>query len=192
MTIIQFCAFISGIFTIVVSAGADSLLFPLGLTPLYEKPASNGFPIAFLEPADTCISDSSISEGTGVTWLLIRSRNLHGWVNGSSVCGKGNDSTESGTRAGAFRKNDPDAKRRYRILEQHADWPRRIVKAVREGNICLDMNKEQLSAAWDKPFRKSKAFILGAGELELWYFEGEDGVIFSVFLNRGRVVGWSE
>jgi len=173
-------------------SGDDSLLFPLGLTPLYEKPVSNGFPIAFLEPADTCITDSSISEGTGVTWLLIRSGNLQGWVTGSSMYRKGNDSGESRIRAGVFRKSDPDAKRRYRILEQHAGWPRRIVKAVREGNICLDMTEEQVSAAWGDPIRKAKAFILGAGQQELWYFKGEDGIILSVFLNRGRVVGWSE
>jgi hypothetical protein len=54
------------------------------------------------------------------------------------------------------------------------------------------MNEEQLHAAWGEPFRKSKAFILGAGQQDLWYFKGEDGAIMSVFLNRGRVVGWSE
>jgi hypothetical protein len=192
MADIQFRACISAVLLIAVAASAGTLLFPLGLTPLYEKPVSNGFPIAFLEPADTCVSDSSISEGTGTTWLRIRSKDLHGWVNGSSVSGKGNDDAQSGTRTGTFRKSDPDAKRRYRILEQHADWPRRIVKAIREGNICLDMNEEQLHAAWGEPFRKSKAFILGAGQQDLWYFKGEDGAIMSVFLNRGRVVGWSE
>ena len=173
-------------------SGKDSLLFPLGLTPLYEKPVSNGFPIAFLEPADTCIADTTVSQETGITWFRIRSKNVQGWVNGSSMRGMENDSGESRKRVGAYKKNDPDAKRRYRILEQHADWPRRIVKAIREGNICLDMNEEQLSAAWGEPFRKARAFILGAGQQELWYFKGEDGIILAVFLNSGRVVGWSD
>jgi hypothetical protein len=171
---------------------ADTLLFPLGLTPLYEKPVSNGFPIAFLEPADSCITDSSIAEGTGGAWFRIKSRTLEGWVTGSSMRGTEAGIEEPRIKAGAFKKSDPDAKRRYRILEQHADWPRRIVKAIREGNICLDMNEEQLSAAWGDPLRKARAFILGAGQQELWYFKGEDDIILAVFLSSGRVVGWSE
>jgi hypothetical protein len=192
MTTTQFRAFISGIIIIAGSVQADTLFFPLGLTPLYEKPVPNGFPIAFLEPADTCNVDSSASQGTGITWLRIRSKNLQGWVTGSSMREMGNDRGESRKRVGAYNKSDPDAKRRYRILEQHTDWPRRIVTAIREGNICLDMNEEQLSAAWGNPLRKTRAFILGAGQQELWFFKGEDGVILAVFLNRGRVVGWSE
>jgi hypothetical protein len=172
--------------------GEDSLLFPQGLTPLFEKPISNGFPIAYLESSDTCIADSSFSDGAGNAWQRIRSGEKYGWVRASSMLANGTSGASAPKKQGTYKKDDPDAKRRYRALEGHADWPRRIVKSIREGNICLDMNGEQVYAAWGEPFRKGKAFILGTGQQEMWYYKNEGGTIEVVFLNNGRVVGWSE
>jgi hypothetical protein len=89
-------------------------------------------------------------------------------------------------------KLDADAKRRYRVVAQHPEWDRRIVKAVREGKICLDMNETQLLGSWGEPLQKSAAFILGAGKQDLWLYKSHGGKFETVFLIKGRVVGWSD
>jgi hypothetical protein len=170
----------------------DSLLFPQGLIPLFEKPAANGFPVAFLEPVDTCIVDSTLFDNSVAQWYRINSSGKTGWVRASGMAVRGGAGITPPEKEGAYSKNDPDVKRRYRALEGHADWPRRIVKAIREGTICLDMNEEQVTASWGEPFRKGKAFILGAGQQEMWYYKDGNGAIEIVFLNNGRVVGWSD
>jgi hypothetical protein len=173
-------------------ASSGPFLFPVGLTPLYEKPLSNGFPVAFLEPSDTCMSDSSASDNVGTLWRRVASGKNSGWVLASALHDPASSEEPSGQKKAGFRKTDPDAKRRYRVIEQHPEWPRRIIKAIREGTICLDMDEGQLIASWGEPLQKGKAFILGAGRQELWYYKDADGTMQTVILNRGRVVGWSE
>jgi hypothetical protein len=167
------------------------LVAPRGMAPLYEKPDPEGLPFSYLEASDTCRVSGAAADSTGVDWFSLTSGSKSGWVRESSVqpLVKQEETVSSAVTA---RTADPDAKRRYRILSQHAEWPRRIVKVVREGRICLDMNQEQLAAAWGEPLEKSSAFILGLGSQELWFYRGSDGKNQVVFLVKGRVVGWSE
>jgi len=167
-----------------------SILLPAGLTPLYENPSPADLPRSYLEPSDTCRTDASLVDSTGVVWVSVKSGGNRGWVRQSSL--RRPSAPEADRGQAVTVKLDADAKRRYRILEQHPDWPRRIVKAVREGKICLDMSEEQLAASWGEPQHKGSAFILGAGSYDQWYFKFGNGPVQSVFLVKGRVVGWTE
>jgi hypothetical protein len=174
------------------SATADTTatVVPIGLAPLYDNPLSGGLPMSYCEPSDTCHIDSSARDSAGTVWLKIKSGSKSGWIQKSSV--KAPRSQDEGPKsAGVSLKADPDAKRRYRVLEQHGDWPRRIIKMVREGKICLDMNDDQLAASWGAPVQKTRAFILGAGTHELWIYRSVGGESTIVFLVKNRVVGWS-
>jgi hypothetical protein len=170
---------------------AHDTMLPIGLVPLYEKPVSGSLPVSYCEPSDTCRVDSSIVDSTATQWMQVTSREKKGWVLKKALRSSqaGPDDIQT---AGTILKNDPDAKRRYRILDQHPEWPRRIVKAVREGRICLDMSEEQTVASWGQPSQKGSTFILGAGSQDIWYYVMPDRKIQPVFLVKGRVVGWSE
>lgn len=190
LTIIS-SAFLSGADTLPVIDSAKTVV-PAGLTPLYENPVPGGLPLSYLEPIDTCHIDSARFDTTNTEWVFVRSGSRSGWLRKSSVQspflppGSGLLSRSRET------KLDADAKRRYRIVEQHPEWDRRIVKAVRDGTICLDMSEIQLVGSWGEPFQKGAAFILGAGKQELWLYKSFGGKVETVFLIKGRVVGWSE
>jgi hypothetical protein len=168
----------------------DSLRFPTGLTPLYDVPSEGSLPTVYIEPADTCRVDSAFTDADKTDWIRVSSGLKRGWVRSSALQGAA-DSEEKGIRRRSFHAGDPDAKRRYRILEKHPQWPRRIIRAVREGMICLDMDEAQLVAAWGEPFQKSSVFILGAGSQQLWHYKDSQDRIQVVVLSKGRVVGWS-
>lgn len=165
------------------------IVVPLGLTPIYESPIPGGFPVSYLEPADTCHIDSSRFDTANVEWAFVKSRSRSGWLQKSSVRQAGLPSSAPQSRG---LRLDADAKRRYRILEQHPEWERRIVKVIREGSICLDMNDAQVLASWGEPLQKSVTFILGAGKQDLWFYKSLSGKFETVFLVKGRVVGWSD
>lgn len=165
---------------------------PLGLTPLYERPVPDGLPVSYLEPSDTCHIDSARFDTANVEWAFIRSQSRSGWLQKSSVRPAYIPPTAPKLFGSREPRLDEDARRRYRILEQHPDWERRIIKVIREGNICLEMNDEQVAASWGEPLQKSKAFILGAGRQDLWLYKSPSGKFETVFLVKGRVVGWSD
>jgi len=167
-------------------------VLPLGLTPLYDAPAPGGFPMSYLEPTDTCTIDSTRFDTLNNAWAFVKSRSRSGWLQKSSVRPALLPSGAPRSSESREMKPDADAKRRYRILAQHPDWERRIIKVIREGKICLDMTDEQIAASWGEPMQKSTAFILGAGSQELWLYKGPSGKIETVFLVKSRVVGWSE
>jgi hypothetical protein len=166
-------------------------VLPIGLAPLYDNPFSGALPVSYCEPADTCRVDSSATDSSGNVWLFVKSGVKTGWLQKTSTRIPSFSQEENAAAANVRAKADPDAKRRYRIVEQHPQWPRRIVKMVREGQICIEMTEEQLTASWGEPAQKNHAFILGVGKQNLWiYRQGNESVV--VFLVKGRVVGWSE
>ncbi|MBN2036820.1 MAG: hypothetical protein JW768_08775 [Chitinispirillaceae bacterium] len=169
----------------------DLLRFPTGLTPVYATTSEGHLPIAYVEPADTCRVDSTVAQGDSIIWVHISSGSKRGWIR-SSALQRASEAGEGSTSRRSFHAKDPDAKRRYRVLEKSPEWPRRIIRAVRDGTICLDMNEAQLVAAWGAPFQKSSAFILGAGSQQLWHYKDSKGRIQVVVLSKGRVVGWSQ
>ena len=76
------------------------------------------------------------------------------------------------------------------VLRDHPDWPRSVIRAVRNGQVCLDMTGGHLKASWGEPFQKSMAFTLGMGKHDMWFFRASDGAILTVSLQNDRVVGW--
>jgi hypothetical protein len=170
-------------------ADSTKIVLPLGLTPLYESPVSGGLPLSYLESADTCRIDSTRFDTANIEWVFARGQSRSGWLQKSSV--RLAYLPPSAPQSKSFIL-DADAKRRYRIIAQHPDWERRIVKVVREGKICLDMNDEQVLASWGEPLQKGAAFILGAGKQNVWLYKSPGGRFETVFLVKGRVVGWSE
>jgi hypothetical protein len=164
---------------------------PLGLTPLFDSPVPGGFPVSYLEPEDTCRIDSTKFDTSNVEWAFVKSQSRSGWLQKSSVRPTGGQSPAQQSSGGNASVLDDDAKRRYRIVEKHPEWDRRIVKVIRDGKICLDMNDAQLLASWGEPLQKSTAFILGAGNQDLWIYKGQSGTYETVFLVKGRIVGWS-
>ncbi len=166
-------------------------MLPMGLTPVHEKPLSGSLPVSYCEQGDTCRIDSSMVDSTGTAWLFVRSGQKSGWVMRAGMCSPRSHQEVLQTEANTL-KNDPDAKRRYRILEQHPEWLRRTARAVREGRICLDMSEQQVIASWGEPSQKGNTFILGAGQQDIWYYAMPDRKVQCVFLVKGRVVGWSE
>lgn len=190
LTVVALSIALAGVFadTLPIIDSARIVL-PLGLTPLFDVPAPGGFPISYLEPSDTCRIDSARFDTANVEWAFVRSQSRSGWLQKSSIRPALMPSMVPQSKVG---KLDADAKRRYRVLGQHPEWERRIVKVVREGNICLDMSEEQVLASWDEPLQKSMAFVLGAGKQNIWIYKSPGGRFETVFLVKGRVVGWSE
>ena len=189
LTVVALSIALAGVFadTLPIIDSARIVL-PLGLTPLFDVPAPGGFPISYLEPSDTCRIDSARFDTANVEWAFVRSQSRSGWLQKSSIRPALMPSMVPQSKVG---KLDADAKRRYRVLGQHPEWERRIVKVVREGNICLDMSEEQVLASWDEPLQKSMAFVLGAGKQNIWIYKSPGGRFETVFLVKGRVVGLS-
>ncbi len=75
-------------------------------------------------------------------------------------------------------------------LRDHPDWPRRIMQAVRKAAICLKMTREQLLLSWNEPYQKTSGFILGFGDVEIYFYRQADPI--AVILKNGEIVGWSE
>jgi len=177
--------------TLSVKDSAKTVL-TLGLTPLYDAPVPGGFPLSYLEPTDTCTIDSSRFDTLNTEWAFVRSVSRSGWLQKSSVRPAYQPDGPASNASSKEKKMDADARRRQRIVSEHPEWERRIARVIREGKICLDMTNAQIEASWGEPVQKSGAFILGAGKQEIWYYKGSGGKIETVFMVKGRVVGWTE
>jgi hypothetical protein len=158
------------------------------VVPFYAKPQSDLLPSGYFGKDENCDAESLFVDTSGSAWFRIRR-------NGASVYSPASDwryVAAAGEDVSTQRsEDDADRKRRLLILQQHRDWPRRIIKAVRDGTICLDMTTEQIIASWDEPFQKSRCFTLGLGNYEVWFFTGRDKKLLAVTLTNGRVTGWS-
>ncbi len=90
------------------------------------------------------------------------------------------------------RQNEKEKRRRLRILREHRDWPRRIIRTVRFGRICLDMTTQHLAASWGDPTQKSNAFTVGLGIHSVWIYSEEAGSkITVVIIKNNSVIGWT-
>jgi len=87
---------------------------------------------------------------------------------------------------------DEDKKKRLKIISKHPEWTRKIKRAVRDGNICLEMNGEQLTASWGEPSKKLQAFIINAGDFDLWIYTTSKDKFIAVSLKDDRIIGWSK
>jgi hypothetical protein len=169
--------------------GQDSLkkAIVLQTTPLYDEPVGGMLPQSFIEKGDSCVIDSFFTDSSGISWFHVKKPGLLKWAQKLSVAYV---TPENEDIQSVVIKDEADAKRRLRILRDHAEWPRRVKSAVRAGKVCLGMDPSQLAAAWGDPFQKGKSFILGVGECDTWFYKGNKEQILFVVLSRGNVIGW--
>ena len=170
-----------------VSAESKSALI-VESAPWYDNPAPAQLPQGFFEKMDSCIVDTAVVDSAGTPWFKVHKGSRQGWVAASKVRYTSEIKDDFFT---AVRSDDADKKRRLSVLRQHENWPRRIKLAVRNGSVCLDMTAEQVVAAWDKPVRTGKAFVLGVGTVTRCYFGESAATVLCVDLQNDRVIGWS-
>ena len=163
----------------------------LSLTPVFSIPQSGLLPGFYLEKNSICSIDSTLVDSSDSAWFLVSNEKNSGWIKAenlrfSSYSGSPSESNPTPVNS------DKDKIHRYGIVREHPDWSRRIQKTVRDGKVCLEMSEEQLKASWGEPFQKNRAFLLGSGAYDVWFYRGSDGKMLMVGLSRGRVIGWSE
>lgn len=178
------------IFTALGARGTDSHreIVLLKDAPCYPQPRGGQLPRAFLERGDTCTVDSVATDSTSRLWFRLASPQSGTWIPGTAV--RYVENIDGGEISSPVHDDRDARKRRYRILREHRDWPRRIQRAIREGVVCLGMSREQLTASWGEPFQKGKAWTLGIGEYQSWFYRGDEGQIVYVCLAEDRVIGW--
>jgi hypothetical protein len=157
--------------------------------PFFDEPGQGLLARGFLDKRDSCEVDSTHVDSLGTAWFHIRSRkNAGGWVVAKTVAYVSDVPADFASRHAA---GDLDKKRRLEILKNHQQWPRRIIQAVRNGRICLEMSEEQVVASWGEPAEKRKAYMIGVGDyLTLFYRRSGQGTLV-VALQNDRVIGWT-
>jgi hypothetical protein len=156
--------------------------------PHCPEPLPGLLPAGYINKGDTCLVETTLVDSSGGAWFLLHTGTTRVWSPAVNWRYVGAVTDEISASRGV---NDDDRKRRLRILQQHREWPRRIIAAVREGKICLDMSGEQLVASWGEPSQKSPAFAVGLGVHEAWFYAGTGSDAAVVLLIDGRVIGWS-
>ncbi|HON10526.1 MAG TPA: hypothetical protein PLE24_06620 [Chitinispirillaceae bacterium] len=164
----------------------------LALTPVFSRPATGFLPEFFLDKNDTCTIDSTFVDSTGTAWFLIRTGEKNGWSRAESIRFRQDNGKEPEEQNTLNKESEAEKKRRYKIVRENLQWPRRMQQAVREGIVCLDMDEQQLIASWGEPVQKSRAFIIGQGRFDVWFFKSKDGKIVMVSFSDGKVSGWTE
>ena len=159
------------------------------VTPYFAEARPGLLPRGYVNQGDTCLMLQAHVDSLGAPWFELKRDEQKIWSSAKNWQYV-SDIVDEEVSA-ARKQSDADRKRRLRILQKHRDWPRRIIRLVREGEICLDMTAEQLAASWGEPLHKSRAFTVGLGEHEFWIFSGEKGRMPVVSLRNGRIIGWS-
>lgn len=158
------------------------------ISPYYKSLNNEGLPTGYISKNDTGIIQSVMLDSAGIPWFSI----MTGGVCVFSPAKYWKYLSDADTSAYADgESNDSDKKRRLTILHDNPQWPRRIIRAVRTGRICLDMTSAQLIAAWGEPIQKSDAFAVGLGTHTIYFFQNSSEKLTSVLLKDDVVVGWS-
>jgi hypothetical protein len=133
--------------------------------PFFDAPEQGTLARGFFDKRDSCEVDSTLVDSLGTAWFhvcpLRSHKNACGWVIAKNVVYASDIPADFASRYAA---GDQDKKRRLEILKSHQQWPRRIIQAVRNGRICLDMSEEQVVASWGEPAEKRKAYMVGVGD----------------------------
>lgn len=168
--------------------GAGTSAVAVETAPYFDKPSTELLAIGFIEKHDSCSVDSAFVDSSGMPWFCIRIKNRVAWVHAASLRYVSEVSQDFFSRQA---KGDDDKKRRLEILQNHPGWPHRIKMAVKNGQVCLDMSEEQLSASWGQPLERKKSFMLGIGDYLCLLYKGESKGVLFVFIQNDRVIGWS-
>lgn len=169
------------------------------LAPLFDEPAPGLLARGFLDKHDSCVVDSTHVDSAGAAWFHVRplrgpgassTNKAAGWVGAKAVLFVSDMPADFASQDA---RGDGDRKRRLEILKAKPQWPRRVIQAVRNGRICLDMSEEQVAASWGKPAERRKAFMIGVGDyVTLVYRDAIAGRgTCMVALQNDRVIGWT-
>ena len=162
--------------------------------PVFDEPLTGLLARGFIGKRDTCEVDSTKVDSAGAAWFHVRisqglgGKKNEGWVGAGAVRYVSDIPENFASRDAA---GDADRKRRLEILKSHQEWPRRVIGAVRNGKICLDMTEEQVVAAWGVPAERHKSYMVGVGNYLVLLFKGSDKGTLGVMMQDGRVVGWT-
>ncbi len=157
-------------------------------TPYYHEAKVGSLPAGYINKGDTCPVVAVHVDTTGIPWFQFNINSSPVW----SPAKYWKYISEIDTTAYAEGKQgDEDKKRRLRVLREHREWPRRIIRAVRFGRICLDMTGEQCIASWDKPEQKSSSFTIGLGKHAIWLFKDQSNIYTAVIIKNNRIIGWT-
>jgi hypothetical protein len=134
---------------------------------------------------------SIVTDSLGKEWYMVRDtkKGSEGFIISESLEFLG-DEEKSETFLKLSSVEKEDRKRRIQLLKKHPRWPRRIKRAVRNGTVCLKMTEEQLSASWRLPHIKTSGFILGFGQVRIFFYNEANPI--AVVIKNGEVIGWSE
>lgn len=166
------------------------------LMPVYPSPSDSLPPTQMARKGRIFPVAFSTADDSGRIWFCVytdESRRDTGWVPASLVKYTVISVDSSSIPAKQPPEDRQDRKRRYRVLRKHPEWPHRIRKAVREGEILLHMTESQMVASWGEPVRSCKAFLVGVGDYRVDYFQkkGREPAV-GVAIQDGRVIGWTE
>lgn len=166
-------------------------LIALQIAPLYTQMKTELLPANYRKKGEIIVMLDISVDTAGVPWFALEDANDTLWSPAKYwQYILENDQTKEDLIKG-ISIADLDRQRRLKILIKHREWPRRIIRAVRQGQICLDMSSEQLIAAWDKPIQKSSAFTLGLGKHTVWFYKDTKGALTTVMLKNDVIIGWS-
>ena len=186
-TIFMLLLFISNA---IYASGNDSLqkAIALKVAPLFTEAQTGLLPKNYVKKGDTCSVIGIQVDTSGFPWFNVSVKTNHYW----SPVKYWQYVSDIDTAAYLEGKqSEEDKKRRLRILRQHRDWPRRIIRTVRYGRICLDMTGEQLIASWGDPIQRSNAYTIGLGKHHIWIFNSKNDRKAIVLLKNNRIIGWS-
>lgn len=170
---------------------ANVFFTPRELLEIKSLPNPSSETVLLVKPGAALSVISTVLDSAGREWYMVRAGEggAEGFVLSSALEVAGTEKEEEIYLDRAASENE-DKKRRLNEVKQHGEWPVRIKKAVRNGAICLKMTEEQLLASWREPYQKTKGFVLGLGEVRIFFYREKNPI--AVVMKNDEVAGWSE
>jgi hypothetical protein len=166
------------------------------IVPVYPAPGDSLQPLFMAREKQIYSFCGSGADDSGKIWFCLRTK--EGRLDSGLVLAENlryvsvsHDSTKTLLRE--KKDNHKRQMERYNILRKNSHWPRRIIQAVRKGEVVLYMTEEQLKASWGDPEKKVNGFIVGIGKHAVWfYFKQNAEKAVAVFICENKVIGWTE
>jgi hypothetical protein len=174
----------------VLSAG--TIFFtPKKILELKQFPREQAETMLMLKPSMLLQVKSCVTDSAGKEWYMVDlpKEKLEGFVPSGEIEILG-DEAQSSIYLKLTTEESQDKKRRLIELRKHAEWPMRVRSAVHNGAICLKMSVDQLYASWQKPYVETSGFILGFGNVDIFFYRQDNPV--AVVVKNNEVIGWSE
>jgi len=172
--------------------GAETVYFtPKKILELKSHPREQAETLLMIKEGVLLIVKSVMADSAGREWYMVKlpKENLEGFVVSDGIEMLG-DEAKSKIYLKVTNEESEDKKRRLTEIHNHPEWSRRVKSVVHGGAICLKMTTEQLYASWQKPYYSTTGFILGLGDVEIFFYREANPV--AVVVKNNEVMGWSE